>query len=297
MGDLENKVDYTGLNVKQDLNQHVLNEAGIDLSPIDNMFADQTRINDEVDPEWKAKLLDWKTAILVEVAEGIDSTSWKWWKKGKNDWLNLAIEMIDAMFFINAKVLETNTQESAKIFFMNYMINDKNNPIVKPDLNQELAMKIKVELRDNFLRILSLDHYLALIPIWFKVWNMMGHDTTHLFKLYKLKFVLNMFRQKYGYKEGTYIKIWHGIEDNKVAVELASEINFDENYEENLWKALEDKYNTISKDVSNTQTVAKSYDEFLSKNAKYKMLNNAMSKEIQDLLKDFSEAYLEFNKQ
>jgi hypothetical protein len=106
-----------------------------------------------------------------------------------------------------------------------------------------------------------------------------------------------MFRQKYGYKEGTYIKIWHGIEDNKVAVELASEINFDENYEENLWKALEDKYNTISKDVSNTQTVAKSYDEFLSKNAKYKMLNNAMSKEIQDLLKDFSEAYLEFNKQ
>ena len=41
MENLENKVDYTGLNIKQDLNQHVLNEAGIDLSPIDNMFADQ----------------------------------------------------------------------------------------------------------------------------------------------------------------------------------------------------------------------------------------------------------------
>ena len=40
---------------------------------------------------------------------------------------------------------------------------------------------------------------------------------------YVSKNVLNIFRQQHGYKEGTYIKIWNGEEDNVVLARLLSQ--------------------------------------------------------------------------
>ena len=57
--------------------------------------------------------------------------------------------------------------------------------------------------------------------------------------LYFGKNVLNAFRQNNGYKEGTYIKIWNGEEDNVVMMRLLGEIEV--NYE-NLYTALEKIY-------------------------------------------------------
>jgi hypothetical protein len=37
-----------------------------------------------------------------------------------------------------------------------------------------------------------------------------------LYRLYIGKNILNRFRQEHGYKEGSYIKIWNGEEDNVV---------------------------------------------------------------------------------
>jgi hypothetical protein len=41
-----------------------------------------------------------------------------------------------------------------------------------------------------------------------------GLNLDSLYKLYVGKNILNQFRQDHGYKEGTYIKIWNGEEDN-----------------------------------------------------------------------------------
>jgi len=41
-----------------------------------------------------------------------------------------------------------------------------------------------------------------------------GLNLDALYKLYVGKNILNQFRQDHGYKEGTYIKIWNGEEDN-----------------------------------------------------------------------------------
>ena len=43
-----------------------------------------------------------------------------------------------------------------------------------------------------------------------------GLNLDALYKLYVGKNILNKFRQEHGYKEGTYIKIWNGEEDNVV---------------------------------------------------------------------------------
>jgi hypothetical protein len=39
-------------------------------------------------------------------------------------------------------------------------------------------------------------------------------DLTSLYRLYVGKNILNRFRQDHGYKEGHYIKVWNGEEDN-----------------------------------------------------------------------------------
>ncbi|MDC9715441.1 MAG: dUTPase, partial [Gammaproteobacteria bacterium] len=41
-----------------------------------------------------------------------------------------------------------------------------------------------------------------------------------LYKRYLVKNQLNTFRQDNGYKEGSYVKLWGGVEDNVVAFQL-----------------------------------------------------------------------------
>ena len=294
MENIENKVNYDGFEVKPDLNQHILNNSGIDLTPVDELFALQKRINHEVDPEWLIKKYGWKIAILVELIEGIDSLAWKWWKKSKNDRINFEIEMIDALFFTVAKIIEIQQEESVKLFFFNFMLDDQNNPKTSKNIDDVAADVVK-EITGDFLRVLALDHYIAIVPAWFKVWNMIGNDTTKVFKMFKLKFVLNMFRQQHGYKTGEYVKMWFGVEDNKVAVSLSEYINFDDKYEENLTAALEDEYAKVLADKpSNKKDDNKTFEMFLAENNKYNLLYGAMPVEVQKLLKEFSNEFAEY---
>jgi len=57
------------------------------------------------------------------------------------------------------------------------------------------------------------------------------------------KVLLNKFRQDNGYKEGTYIKIWDGKEDNVVmmeTIEKMDNVSFDE-----LYTALDKDYSRL----------------------------------------------------
>ena len=49
-----------------------------------------------------------------------------------------------------------------------------------------------------------------------------------LFRLYIGKNVLNFFRQNHGYKDGSYIKIWNGREDNEYLAEILASLSPDE---------------------------------------------------------------------
>jgi len=56
----------------------------------------------------------------------------------------------------------------------------------------------------------------ALIEEFFALVVMSGLDLDTLYRLYVGKNILNQFRQDHGYKDGSYIKIWDGEEDNVV---------------------------------------------------------------------------------
>ncbi|HIP19342.1 MAG TPA: dUTPase, partial [Sulfurovum sp.] len=67
-----------------------------------------------------------------------------------------------------------------------------------------------------------------------------GLNLDTLYTLYVGKNILNQFRQDHGYKEGTYIKIWNGKEDN---VTMQSILEENENITPDaLYKALEEAY-------------------------------------------------------
>ena len=67
-----------------------------------------------------------------------------------------------------------------------------------------------------------------------------GLNLDTLYTLYVGKNILNQFRQDHGYKEGTYIKIWNGEEDN---VTMQSILEENENVTPDaLYKELEKAY-------------------------------------------------------
>jgi hypothetical protein len=73
-------------------------------------------------------------------------------------------------------------------------------------------------IEDIMLCVLKKDEFNIneLIEMFFKLVIMSGLDLESLYKLYIGKNILNQFRQDNGYKEGTYIKVWNGDEDNVV---------------------------------------------------------------------------------
>ena len=55
-----------------------------------------------------------------------------------------------------------------------------------------------------------------MIEDFFNLVSMSGLNLETLYRLYVGKNILNQFRQDNGYKDGSYIKVWNGEEDNLV---------------------------------------------------------------------------------
>ena len=85
---------------------------------------------------------------------------------------------------------------------------------------------------------------LEVFEIFINLCNEFGLTFDELQKLYIGKNALNEFRQLNGYKDGTYIKIWNGKEDNVIMQEILLKLE-DINYDKVL-KILENKYSEIT---------------------------------------------------
>ncbi len=78
------------------------------------------------------------------------------------------------------------------------------------------------------------------IPLFATLIADAGMDWNALYKSYVGKNVLNFFRQDNGYKDGTYIKIWEGHEDNVVLATLQDD--FPGDTPEELYARLVEQY-------------------------------------------------------
>jgi dimeric dUTPase (all-alpha-NTP-PPase superfamily) len=167
------------------------------------------------------KEINWRRCIYMESAEMIDCFAWKHWKNidAEPDFDNLKIEVVDVWHFIMSLAIEFYHQEMLGSI-EDIAINISQLPsfeIINNNEEKYQTPKVIMEKIEDILRdVLSKEklNLELLLKDFFELAYMSGLNLTTLYKLYIGKNILNQFRQDNGYKEGSYIKVWNGEEDN-----------------------------------------------------------------------------------
>ncbi len=209
----------------------------------------QNQLNDSTNGEdWtkgvtkNGKHIDWKRCIYMECAEMVDSFSWKHWKNidAEPDWDNLQIEVVDVWHFIMSLAIE-NYAATMRGGIEDLGIDISNLPNFSniDTTSDTFASQNDVIEKVESIMSISLSktefNLESLISEFFDLVLMSGLDLDTLYRLYVGKNILNQFRQDNGYKEGTYIKVWDGDEDNVVMKRIweeNSDIKPDQLYKE-----------------------------------------------------------------
>ncbi|MEO1954297.1 MAG: dUTP diphosphatase [Campylobacterales bacterium] len=219
----------------------------------------QNQLNDATNgEEWvkgitkNGKTINWRRCIYMECAEMVDSFSWKHWKSinQEPDWDNLKIEVVDVWHFIMSLAIEDYNQnlkggiEDLAISLSsqeNFSKIDNNE--VKYATQNEVIAKVEDIIRLSLAKDnLDLE---KLVNDFFDLVIMSGLNLQTLYRLYVGKNILNQIRQDNGYKDGSYIKIWNGEEDNVIMKRLWEE---DANLKpEILYKELTKLYLSLNK--------------------------------------------------
>ena len=190
----------------------------------------QAELNDATNGEdWvngitkNGKTINWKRCIYMECAEMVDSFSWKHWKSisAEPDWANHQIEVIDVWHFIISLAIE-NYSQNLKGGLEELSLNISQLPNFTKIETQSVSFASQDEVItkvENIIRIAISNDDLnleVLLNEFFDLVVMSGLNLETLYRLYVGKNILNQFRQDNGYKDGSYIKVWNGEEDNVV---------------------------------------------------------------------------------
>jgi len=193
------------------------------------------------------KAINWNRCIYMECAEMVDSFSWKHWKSihQEADWDNLQIEVVDVWHFIISLAIENYAKNlKGDIDGLALDISEFKSFAVIDTQNSSFGTQDEVLEKVESLILLSLNKndldLEFLISEFFDLVILSGLDLETLYRLYVGKNILNQFRQDNGYKDGTYIKVWNGEEDNVVMKRVWED---DANIEpDKLYRELEKQY-------------------------------------------------------
>jgi dimeric dUTPase (all-alpha-NTP-PPase superfamily) len=192
------------------------------------------------------KVIDWRRCSYLECAELIESYPWKHWKSidAEPDYENIKIEAVDIWHFIMSqaltdykiKALGTIDTLAARITKLpNYEAFAAPHTPTQKDYYEQIKV-VEVLMRTLFCGGTTE----KLMEDFFNVAMQSGLNLDALYKLYVGKNILNQFRQDHGYKEGNYIKIWNGEEDNVTMQKILDEVP--EITPEALYKRLKEAY-------------------------------------------------------
>lgn len=215
------------------------------------MLALQANMNTLVFEDWHLRNFAWHRAIYVEAAEMLEHLgAWKWWKKGQPDIPQAQIELVDiwhfglSMLLLRMKNPQALPSEEAledlAISLASALSNSEGLPsrVTLETWEQHTAERHKQiddlvsSAAEGFF---DRESFFQLVPL-------LGMDFDMLYRMYIGKNVLNVFRQKNGYKTGTYVKDWAGREDNQHLEELLTELPSDDSLPETLMQALQSRY-------------------------------------------------------
>jgi len=204
-------------------------------SLIRKMFEKQNELNIHTNgSDWKTnKDLKWNRAILIECAELIGHTDWKWWKKDDISLKDIEMEVIDIWHFAMSNMMTITTIDNC---VENTFYAFKNFETIIFDLE---TVRYRTEV---LIYNCSRDFKFHLDP-FVKLCSVLNMNVDSIYKLYMGKNILNKFRQDNGYKEKTYIKMWDDKEDNFYLMKyLDRVIEIGDDFEEELYNFLQETY-------------------------------------------------------
>ena len=234
-------------------NQESEKELQILTDKINKLLELQDNFNCVVDKNWKENrhIHDWAVAAFDECTEIINSLPWKWWKKMDTDLDNAQVEVVDILHFILAQVIQAGYSKLEPKNVLGFLVNYKKNSLKKYLKNDKITSEFIRNLVSYLNTIISIMYSINKNSSQSDIEELLATFATisapfisyeDLIKLYIGKNALNKVRQDFGYKLGTYKKVWNGKEDNVIMQELLKKINFEDLSFENIYNKLEEYY-------------------------------------------------------
>lgn len=195
---------------------------------VQKMIDMQIEHNIVVHPQWDRQGYAFHRAIWIECSELIEHYGWKWWKKQERSIPQVQLEVVDIWHFGLSMLIRdgcTAAQIASDLAI-------ESEQVTEYDFIDCVETLAQSALQGTF-RVTEFAAVLRALPM----------DLRNLFGLYLGKNILNRFRQRNGYKTGTYRKIWDGREDNEHLYEIVNELDvWAEEFEGEIKIRLQDRY-------------------------------------------------------
>ena len=194
------------------------------------MLEMQDAMNARVNPDWRGADNAWYRAIWTECAEMLDHYGWKWWKHQQPDLEQVQLELVDILHFAMS----------------DYLLREADNHAVAARIEAELSrpnpgddIRVAIEVMAQSTIAQKSMHFSDFSTVM----NLIEMDFDALYRSYVGKNVLNFFRQDHGYKDGSYIKVWQGREDNEHLVDVLNQLNSnDSSFRDEVYQGLAARY-------------------------------------------------------
>lgn len=206
------------------------------------MLSLQDSMNKKVNPDWLNAGYAYLRAAMIESVEGIEHHGWKWWKAQHKDLAQLQMELVDIWHFALSEIIigyEGNIQKSAQTIAQE--LASGRNQVTFDGKNYAFT---ELDILDNLQLMAGLCAAKRFdVPLFIQIVEQAEMDSDELYRQYVGKNVLNFFRQDNGYKEGSYIKIWHEREDNEHLVEVLDSLDINlPDYSDQVYTGLQKRY-------------------------------------------------------
>jgi len=176
---------------------------------IKEMSSIQNELNCQLNPDWEKAGWNFLLAANIEMVEAIEHYGWKWWKHQDPDINQVKMEMVDILHFLLSEFICRGWEADD----------------ISREVNNTWNLPVEVDPKE-FLRIakrfISVKDAAMKLHPFVNAYHSLGMSFDDLSRMYYNKLLLNEFRWRNGYKEGTYVKIWNGREDNEVLMEVLS---------------------------------------------------------------------------
>ena len=177
----------------------------------------QDELNTIIDPNWINAGFAWHRAAWIECAELTDHIGWKWWKQQEPNFVQARIELVDIWHFLLSDYLTRYGKGAPEA-----IEREVNDPEAKVYLYAGNIRGV-----DSMTLLQQVDTFASLVAggtfnasLFNEIRQSLGMTWGELERMYVAKNVLNIFRQRNGDKQGRYLRLWNGREDNAFLEEI-----------------------------------------------------------------------------